>query len=194
MGTTARLNTMNSNYDFRIMRILRKRLSLTLELLAQQSRLTYATVAAVENNKAHPSLKTLDALANALQISTSQLLGLAEQRSILRRKALMLTNIACCRLAQFGNAKIIHISAQAGEKIAAMDQHDDVHEICYVTRGVVNLYIGKKVYRLEQHDTLLFNGMLNHYYRQIEKGDVIIIHIPKDATILERLLSQNDTL
>ncbi len=78
---------MNSAYDFRIIRVLRRRLNLTLQALAGRSGLTYPTVESVETNKTLPSLKTLDALAGALQISTSALIGLAERRFVQRRKA-----------------------------------------------------------------------------------------------------------
>jgi transcriptional regulator with XRE-family HTH domain len=69
---------VNSDYDFRVMRVLRRRLGLTLQGLASRSGLAYPTVESVETNKSLPSLKTLDALAGALQVSASDLIGLAE--------------------------------------------------------------------------------------------------------------------
>jgi len=78
---------MNSTYNFKVMRALRRRLGLTLEQLARISGLTYTTVESVETNKTMPSLKTLDAIAGALQISTSSLIGMAERKLVQRRKA-----------------------------------------------------------------------------------------------------------
>ncbi|MCP4455492.1 MAG: helix-turn-helix transcriptional regulator [Planctomycetes bacterium] len=76
---------MNSSYNFKIWRVLRGRLDLTHEQLAQRSGLTCATVGALEANRTQPSLKTLDAIAGALEISTSSLVGLAEQCLVQRR-------------------------------------------------------------------------------------------------------------
>lgn len=76
---------MNGDYDFRIMRVLRRPLNLTLHGLAERSGLTYPTVESIETNENLPSLKTLDALAGALQLATSDLIGLAERRLVQRR-------------------------------------------------------------------------------------------------------------
>ncbi len=184
-------DSMNSNYDFRVMRILRKRRHLTLEKLAEQSNLTYATVVAVESNKTHPSLKTLDALAHALHVSTSQLINFAEQRYSLKRKAQIKPQTCSCRIAQFGPAKMIHVTAQTGDQIEGMDEHGNVHEMCYIIHGIVDLHLEECIYRLEQYDTFLFNGMHRHSYHQIETGEFVMIHIPQDVTVIERLLSQN---
>ena len=47
---------MNSNYDFRMIRVLRRRLNLTLQALAARAGVTYPTVESVETNKTMPSL------------------------------------------------------------------------------------------------------------------------------------------
>ncbi|TFG49748.1 MAG: XRE family transcriptional regulator [Candidatus Brocadiia bacterium] len=82
---------MNSTYDFGIIRVLRQKLNLTLKNLAQQAGLTYTTVETIETNKTIPSLKTLDAVAGALQISTTELLTLAERKLVQKRTAKVVT-------------------------------------------------------------------------------------------------------
>jgi len=42
---------VNSDYDFRIMRVLRRRLNLTLHGLAERSGLTYPTVESIETGE-----------------------------------------------------------------------------------------------------------------------------------------------
>ncbi len=59
---------MNSSYNFKILRVLRGRLNLTLDQLAERSGLTCATVGALEANRTQPSLKTLDAIAYGQKI------------------------------------------------------------------------------------------------------------------------------
>ncbi len=187
---------MNSDYDFRIMRVLRRRLNLTLHALAERSGLTYPTVESIETNKNLPSLKTLDALAGALQISTSDLIGLAERRLVQRRKAEIEQRAGLkgdkglenCRVARYDKGKLIRVTAEKGDYVHVMGLHEDVHEFCYVLSGCVELKIEDETYRLEQDDTILFDGLLDHSYTQIEAGEYVTVHIPKDIRILERLL------
>jgi transcriptional regulator with XRE-family HTH domain len=191
------LGIMNSKYDFRILRVLRRRLNLTLQGLAGRAGLTYPTVESIETNKTLPSLKTLDALAGALQISTSDLLGLAERRLVQRRRAHIESDshltradrgLEKCRVARYDKGKLIRVAAEAGDHVHVMGLHEDIHEFCYVLSGCVELRIEDKMYRLEQDDTILFDGLLDHSYTQIETGEYITVHLPKDARIIERLL------
>jgi len=188
---------MNSSYDFRILRVLRRRLKLTLQALAGRAGLTYPTVESIETNKTLPSLKTLDALAGALQISTSDLLGLAERRLVQRRKAHVESDahvtradqgLEKCRVARYDKGKLIRVAAEVGDHVHVMGLHEDIHEFCYVLSGSVELRIEDKTYRLQQDDTILFDGLLDHSYTQIEAGEYVTVHIPKDVRIIERLL------
>jgi transcriptional regulator with XRE-family HTH domain len=189
-------SSVNSAYDFRIMRVLRRRLNLTLHGLAERSGLTYPTVESIETNKTLPSLKTLDALAGALQISASDLIGLAERRLVQRRKAEIEQRsylksdkgMENCRVARYDKGKLIRVTAEKGDYVHVMGLHEDVHEFCYVLGGCVELRVEDETYRLEQDDTILFDGLLDHSYTQIEAGEYVTVHIPKDIRILERLL------
>ncbi len=188
---------MNSKYDFRILRVLRRRLNLTLQALAGRAGLTYPTVESIETNKTLPSLKTLDALAGALQVSTSALLGLVERRLVQRRKAEVEPpshwtrtdqGLEKCRVARYDKGKLIRVTAQKGDRVHVMGLHEDIDEFCYVLSGCVELRIEDKTYQLRQDDTILFDGLLDHSYTQIEAGDYITVHIPKDVRVIENLL------
>jgi transcriptional regulator with XRE-family HTH domain len=172
-------------------------LNLTLQGLAERSGLTYPTVEAVETNKTFPSLKTLDALAGALRISTSDLIGLAERRLVQRRRAHVEERshttkadkgLENCRVARYDKGKLIRVTAEAGDFVHVMGLHEDIHEFCYVLSGCVELRIEDKAYRLEADETILFDGLLDHSYTQVETGEYVTVHIPKDIRILERLL------
>ena len=188
---------MNSNYDFRIIRVLRRRLALTLQGLAGRAGLTYPTVESVETNKTMPSLKTLDAIAGALQISTCDLLGLSERRLVQRRKAQSEqrspatrsdTGLEKCKVARYDKGKLIRVAASAGDHVHVMGLHEDIHEFCYVLSGSVELRIEDRTFRLNSDDTILFDGLLDHSYTQIEAGEYVTFHIPKDIRIIEKLL------
>ena len=193
---------MNSRYDFRVLRALRKRFNLTMEQLAEITGLAYPTIASTETNKAMPSLKTLDALAGAFQISTSKLLSLTERLAIQRRKAEVAgksnrvdaqTGLDNCKVAFFDKAKIIRVTAKTGEQVHVMELHEDCNEICYVLSGCVELRIEDKTHRLCEDEAILFDGVLDHAYTQIETGEYITVHIPKDIRVLESLLGSVST-
>ena len=188
---------MNSDYDFRIIRVLRRRLGLTLQGLAGRAGLTYPTVESVETNKTMPSLKTLDAIAGALQISTCDLLWLSQRRLVQRRKAQNEdrgpatrsdTGLEKCKVARYDKGKLIRVTAASGDHVHVMGLHEDIHEFCYVLSGCVELRIEDKTYRLSADETILFDGLLDHSYTQVEEGEYVTIHIPKDMRIIEKLL------
>ena len=191
---------MYSAYDFRVMRILRRRLSLTLKELARRSGLTYPTVESVETNKTLPSLKTLDAIAGALQISTSDLVSLAEHRLVQRRTAKSQpeplgkksdVGVEKCRIAHFDKGKMIRVTGIAGDCVHAMGLHENVHEFCYVLSGCVDLVVGGEHHRLGPDDTILFDGLLDHSYTQVEDGEYVTAHLPKDIRVIEQLLDMD---
>lgn len=187
---------MFAKYNFAVVRSLRRRIGLTLEQLAKRSGLTYPTVAAIETNKTLPAMRTLDALAGALQMSASGLLALAEKRVVQVRKALPPDAHAPrpgrgrdkLRLAQYDNGKLIRVRASSGETIHVPELHEQCHEMCYVLAGRVRLTVDDQDYELEADDTILFDGVLEHRYTMIETGEFITVHIPKDIRVIEALL------
>ncbi len=190
---------MSQKYDFSIVRSLRKRLGYTLHQLADVSGLTYTTVENVEKNKAFPSLKTLDSLSGGLQLPASDLLSLCEKHIVQRRSAEKIQNnhpggvgLNNCKLVSYDKAKIIKVHAEKGEKIMSMGLHDDCFEMCYCLSGVIELTIEEDTYKLKADDTMLFDGMLDHGYYQLEKGEFITVHIPKSSSVLKALVHSNN--
>jgi len=188
---------MNSHYDFRVLRVLRKRRGLTLQQLAELAGLTYPTVEMIETNKTMPSLKTLDAIAGALGISASNFLSLVERRLVQRRRSCPiegeagsagLEGLECCRAAVYDKAKLFRVRAQIGAPVHVMKLHEDIHEFCYVLSGVVELRVADRKFRLEADDTILFDGVLDHTYTAVEEGEYVTVHIPKNFKVFEALL------
>lgn len=187
---------MHEKYDFSVIRMLRHRHQLTIKQLAAKCGLTYPTVESIETNKNFPTLKTIDALAGVFGISTSNLLSLCEHVTVLKRPARFLETpqsaslegIDICRIASYGNAKIIRVQAPEGRQVEVMDIHEDVYEFCYVLAGRVELWINEKKYLLEENETVLFDALLNHRYVQIREGEYLTVHIPKNTTVLSSIL------
>ncbi|MBN1805061.1 MAG: helix-turn-helix transcriptional regulator [Sedimentisphaerales bacterium] len=190
---------MRKNYDFGVLRSLRRRNKLTLEELAKISGLTYPTVASIENNKTSPSLSTLDALASALDTSVGSLVGLAENQAVLTRQTktikaetlqkseLGLENLW---IANFDKCKIFRATAKAKNAIKSMELHEncDCHEICYILRGSLEIKVKNNIYKLNPNDVILFDGTIEHDYTIISDSEFLVIHIPKDIRIIDALL------
>ena len=156
---------MINKYNFGVVRTLRKRVGLTMEQLAQESGLTYPTVAAIETNKSLPSMKSLDALAGVLQFSASSLLALAERRMVQIPKGGSKSRSGKKtpgegtedqRQVLFDKGRLIRIQANVGEEIHVMKQHNNCHELCYVVSGKMKLTIEGHTYELDANDTILY--------------------------------------
>ena len=195
---------MSGKYDFGVIRTLRRRMNLTLEKLAKISGLTYPTVESIEKNKSSPSLKTLDALAGALKISASDLVGLAENHTVLMRQTESVhaetlrssgLGLESINVANFDKCKIFRATAKAPNVINSMQMHEDCHchEICYVLRGSLEIRVKSNNYKLNANDVILFDGTFDHGYTVISDTEFFVIHIPKDIRIIEALLKPRDT-
>ncbi len=195
---------MNSEYDFSVIKYLRKRLGLTLEKLAEKAGVTYSTTASIELNKTSPSLKTLDAIASTLRLSTGNLVSLAERRLVQRRDAKTITaeeapkkkesvvGLDKCKVAFYDKAKIIRCNAKKGEPIHVMSLHEDCNEFCYILKGRVELQVTDKKFELSEDQTALFDGILNHSYTALENCEFITVHIPKGITSIDSLMDKKD--
>lgn len=188
-------------YDFSVIRSLRRRLNLTLHKLAEEAGLTYTTVENIEKNKAFPSLKTLDALAGALQVSASDMLAICEKHIVQKRIAQPIRldessrseiGLKNCLLASYDKAKVIRVYAEKGDKVMSLKLHEDCFEICFCLSGCLELHIEENVYQLRQNETLLFDGMLEHSYTQLENGEYITLHVPKSSNVLKALVHSRE--
>lgn len=189
---------MNSNYDFSVINTLRKKLNLTLQKLADTAGLTYPTVETIEKNKKIPSLRTLDALAGALRMTSSELLSMAEKRLVQKRTAEKIINeklnpenpgLNDWAIAIFDKAKVLRIDAKTNAEIHYPELHEDSHEICYVLHGRLSIRVEDQDYTLDRNESLLFDGVLDHKYTVLEDGEFLAVHIPKDTHIIEALLT-----
>lgn len=195
---------MNSNYDFSVIHTLRRRMNLTLEKLAKISGLTYPTVASIENNKTSPSLHTLDALASALDITVSDLVGFAENNTVLIRQAETVEaetlrssglGLESLLVANFDKCKIFRTTAKAENVIKSMELQEDCdcHEICYVLKGSIDIRVKSNIYKLNTNDVILFNGTIDHEYTVICDSEFLVIHIPQGTRIIDALLKSKYT-
>jgi transcriptional regulator with XRE-family HTH domain len=183
------------NYDFGVIRSLRKRRKMTLMQLAEKSNLTYPTLISIETNKSVPSLTTLDQIAAALDIQTASLILLCQRCKSLKGLAEPIEKIAVpeeaaelCMLSTLGEIKLFHIRADMDMHTVNDHPHGEVFELAYVLAGDVEITIQNDIHVLHTHETFLFDGSLTHFYRCLTKSEILVVHIPRNNASIHSLL------
>jgi len=182
-------------YNFAAIRQLRQEQKLTLEELARRAGLTYSTVALVETNKAFPSLKTLDALAESLGIPSSRLLKMAEPGSALVRQVSdmaeghpLIVGGGRGKAAEFEELKVYHVQVEKGQEFSPQKPHENCLELFYVTAGQVQVGVKRRRYELEAGQAIVFDGTAEHFYATGQGCEALVVHLPKSCREVERLL------
>ena len=67
-----------TQYDFGILRFLRKQKGYTIDDLAKKSGVSFAVISKLERNRTNPGLSTLQQIGNALGISATEIVTMAE--------------------------------------------------------------------------------------------------------------------
>ena len=195
---------MTMKYDFSILRKLRRKQNLTLEELAKASGLSYPTIASIETNKAFPSLKTIDAIAEVLEMPAGKIVSLAEHRTVQTRQAESVhaqvlkssgINLENINVANFQELKIFRATVRNGEVVNSMKLHEncDCHELCYCLEGSIAIRVKDEVYQLDTNDVILFDGSFDHEYTAIGETEYLVVHVPQNTTFIEALLKHKDT-
>ena len=165
-------------FDFSVIRNLRKKRGLTAEGLAKMANLTRATISKIEGGNANPTIVTIEALSSVFQLSSSELIRLAE--------------VAQCEAANtrffkteylegahiwFPNFEIYHIRAGADvRKEADPERHENTAEVCLVLSGKVEVTVGGQSHQLGPGMALRFKALREHHFDIIEDAEFLLIH------------------
>lgn len=159
----------------RQVRSFRKRLNLTVANVAKQAQLSSGMLSKIENGLTSPSLATLNALANALQVPVTALFrGYEEQRDVTVIKAgegLVIERRGSGAGHQYQllghtigkpytiEPYIITISDQS--EVFPVFQHAGT-ELIYMLEGRVTYRHGDKTHLLEPGDSMFFDAEASH--------------------------------
>jgi transcriptional regulator with XRE-family HTH domain len=160
----------------------RKRLNLTVAMLAKQAQLSTGMLSKIENGQTSPSLATLTALANALQVPvTSFFRGYEEQRDVTYIRAgegLPIERRGSGAGHQYqllghtiGKPYSIEpylITIDDESEVFPVFQHAGT-ELIYMLEGRVTYRHANKTYTLEPGDTLFFDADASHGPDEIQK-------------------------
>lgn len=170
-------STVNSLEDAigKQVRSLRKRLNLTVANVAKQAKLSSGMLSKIENGLTSPSLATLSALANALNVPVTSLFrGYEEQRDVTMIKAgegLVIERRGSGAGHQYqllghtiGKPYSIEpyvISITDMSEVFPVFQHAGT-ELIYMLEGKVSYRHANKTYELEPGDSLFFDAEASH--------------------------------
>ena len=163
-------------------RIHRKRLNMTVAMLAKQSQLSSGMLSKIENGQTSPSLATLTSLANALHVPvTSFFRSYEEQRDVTFIKAgegLPIERRGSGAGHQYQllghtigkpyNIEPYLITISDKSEVFPVFQHAGM-ELIYMLEGQVSYRHANKIYTLEPGDTLFFDAESSHGPEEIEK-------------------------
>ena len=136
-------------FDFSIIRSLRTKWGLTAEELAKRANMTRATVAKIEAGDGNPTIETIDALSSVFQLTSSELIRLAEvaQCETATTKAFKTDKFDGVHI-WFPNFEVYFIQADSNvRKESDPRRHENTAEICLVLSGKVIANVAGQSYR-----------------------------------------------
>lgn len=167
--------------DFSVVRDLRKRQGLTLGEVAERSGVSTAVLSKLERNQNVCEIDTLYRIARVFGLSSSDLLGLAENCSArLKRESEYESGPFHFRRITFDGIVCFVATAQAGQHLTKPEAHGDEFEVCWVQSGRVRIQLPREQHTLAAGDALKFDAVLEHTYEILEDASLVILHLRKD--------------
>jgi transcriptional regulator with XRE-family HTH domain len=165
-------------FDFSLLKTLRLKKGLTAEQLASRANVTRATIAKIESGFDNPTVQTLDALARVFQLTTSDLVRMAEGARFDHAKVQNCTGEGYSgKRIFFDNLEIYHLKAEKHARIVSDHSlHEDTSEICFVLSGQLNLMVADKSTLMEPGMAVKFSALQEHHMEITEAAEFFLIH------------------
>lgn len=164
----------------RAVRRRRRALDLTLADLAGRTGLSKPFLSQVENDRARPSMRSLQRIADGLDTTAVRLLGAAEER-----RAVDVVRADPAAALEDGAAGSVRPLVRGHQQLHALEftgahewgrefrhPHD---ELMYVVEGTVEAEAGEERYELGRGDTLYCTGGVPHRWRALEPGTRVLL-------------------
>lgn len=165
-------------HDFSVIKTLRRKRNLSADELAARSGLTRATVTKMEAGDGNPTVDTLRALAQALGMSASDLMRLAENEGLRRPEVSRVRRAHYQgRRYRLGSLEFFRITAEA-EHTLQFDTswHEDTGEVILLLRGRLLLRVSEQEHELRPGQAIGFKALYEHQLRVLENSEMVIIH------------------
>ena len=175
-------------FDFTILRELRKRAGLSIGEVSAESGVSAAVISKLERNRTRAELDTLYRLApldmrmdQSQGITAAELLNLAEARLSHPLKATAHRNEDFLfREINYKNIRCLHGRAGKGSRVSHPNVHRDDYELCWILDGTLRLTLPSESYELSAGQSLQFDALLEHTYEALTDCELLILHIRKE--------------
>lgn len=168
-------------FDFSILRDLRKKHNMSIQLLAEKSKVSSAVISKLERNLTKAELDTLYRIAEVFKLSCAELLNMAEAGTT---KSLPVERHVSgdfsFRKIVYKNMECLYGMAKKGGKVSNAAIHGDDYEICWVLSGRLSLTLPTRKHILEKDASIQFDALLEHSYEALEKCEILLLHIKKE--------------
>jgi transcriptional regulator with XRE-family HTH domain len=166
--------------DFSVLRDLRKRSGMSIEVLAEKSNVSPSIISKLERNCTTPEMDTLYKLAKIFHLTLSDLVSLAERKTSQRTGSeKYVSGDFHFERISYRNIRCMHAFVKTGEKVSKADHKDD-YEICWVLSGKMRITLPGENLELSAGSSVQFDALLPHTYEALENAQIIIIHQGKD--------------
>jgi len=156
----------------------RRALELTLSVVAQRSGLSVPFLSQVENERARPSMRSLERVADALGTTSVELLAAADPaRSVdVVRAPAVLPAMATARSRPLvrGHHQL-HAMEFTGDHDEGREFQHRNDEVLYVADGAVEIEAEGQAHRLGRGDTMHLSGGVRHRWRATEPETRVIV-------------------
>ncbi|MDK0518525.1 cupin domain-containing protein [Streptomyces sp. ML-6] len=150
----------------------RRSLGLTLAVVAGRSGLSVPFLSQIENERARPSARSLDLVAEALETTTARLRAAADSARAV--DVVRAGGDDGVRRVVRGRHQLSALEFTGEIDLGREFQHRN-DEVMYVTRGGVEVEAEGQAYRLEEGDTLFLSGGVRHRWRATEPGTRLLV-------------------
>lgn len=171
---------MNGNFDFAILRELRKSAGLSIAALSEASGVSAAVISKLERNRSSAELDTILRLARVFGLSAAELINQAEA-GVTRQLEISTRQSEDFRFEEFRyrNLRCLLGRAPAGGRLSRPKIHRDDYEICRVLQGRVRISLPTESYLLAAGEAIEFDALLEHRYEAVEESVILILHLRK---------------
>jgi transcriptional regulator with XRE-family HTH domain len=164
----------------------RRSLGLTLAAVAARSGLSVPFLSQIENERARPSSRSLERVADALDTTPAALHAAADSArtvDVVRsdiapggepvQAATLPAAPGARRVARGGHQ--LNAKEYTGEQDTGREYQHRNDEIMYIADGAAEVEAEGRAYRLERGDTLYLSGGVRHRWRATEPGTRILV-------------------
>ncbi|MFD3485391.1 helix-turn-helix domain-containing protein [Streptomyces sp. NPDC058665] len=151
----------------------RRSLGLTLAAVADRSGLSVPFLSQIENERARPSSRSLERVAEALETTTAALHAAADSARTVDVVRAHEGGHGVRRVARGGHQ--LHAKEYTGEQDTGREHQHRNDEVMYIADGAAEVEAEGRAYRLERGDTLYLSGGVRHRWRATEPGTRILV-------------------